>query len=86
MPELDDALCRQIPIEIVDEMFFSTEQGRYRKLELQAIRICTRCPVRIPCLEMALEHEQDERYLHGIFGGYTARQRARFVRDLRRAK
>jgi WhiB family redox-sensing transcriptional regulator len=35
--------------------------------------ICRTCPVRLPCLAYALEHDGD--YPAGIFGGLGARQR-----------
>ena len=42
-----------------------------------AIAVCHRCPVRVECLEYALTH--DERF--GVWGGRSARERARLRRD-----
>lgn len=39
----------------------------------QALSVCGQCPVRQTCLEYAL----DERWLYGIWGGTTSRQRTR---------
>jgi WhiB family redox-sensing transcriptional regulator len=39
-------------------------------------RICTGCPVRIPCLTYAL----NEGHIHGIWGGTTPNERHRMQR------
>jgi WhiB family redox-sensing transcriptional regulator len=46
-----------------------------------ARRICADCPVRIPCLEHALEHRID----HGVWGGCSERERRRILKRRRDA-
>lgn len=54
------------------EAFFPEKGGSTR----EAKRICAVCPVRVECLEHALEHE--ERF--GIWGGLSERERRRVKR------
>lgn len=53
-------------------VFFLEKGGSTRA----AKAICARCPVRVPCLQYALDH--DERF--GIWGGKTERERRRLKR------
>jgi WhiB family redox-sensing transcriptional regulator len=46
-----------------------------------AKRICASCPVREPCLEHAIATREKL----GVWGGYTAKERRRLVRQRRRA-
>lgn len=46
-----------------------------------ARRICETCPVRMECLEYALEYRID----HGVWGGASERKRRRILRDRRLA-
>lgn len=60
------------------EMFFPDRQDGYQAI--QAIQaICAECPVRVECLNYAL----DERERDGIWGGMTGRQRRRLARERR---
>ncbi len=43
--------------------------------------ICELCPVREPCLEYALATREKE----GVWGGFTARERRRLVRQRRKS-
>lgn len=47
----------------------------------EAIAICTSCPVRVACLEHALASREKE----GVWGGTTARERRRIIRQRRRS-
>lgn len=62
------ALCAQTD----PEAFFPEKGGSTR----EAKRICSRCEVRIECLEYALCH--DERF--GIWGGLSERERRKLKR------
>lgn len=44
-----------------------------------AQRVCAACPVRVECLEYALEH----RIEHGVWGGASERERRRILRRRR---
>lgn len=67
----DEALCAQTDPEI-----FFPEKGND---DGRAKRICTRCDAESMCLAYALEN--DERY--GVWGGLSAKDRARIRKDLR---
>jgi WhiB family redox-sensing transcriptional regulator len=45
----------------------------------RARRICAECPVRMECLEYALEYRID----HGVWGGASERERRRILRSRR---
>jgi WhiB family redox-sensing transcriptional regulator len=45
----------------------------------RARRICGECPVRMECLEYALEYRID----HGVWGGASERERRRILRSRR---
>lgn len=64
------ALCAQTD----PALFFPDKGGSAR----EAKRLCATCPVRIQCLESALDN--DER--HGIWGGLSERE----LRKIRRAR
>ncbi len=61
-----DALCREYP-----DVDYFPSPGRS---SAAAKKICARCLVRAECLSYALELGPE---VHGIFGGTTARERAR---------
>jgi WhiB family redox-sensing transcriptional regulator len=65
----DRGLCAEVDAEL----WFPEKGGSSR----QAKMICRACPVRIECLNFALD--RNERF--GIYGGLTERER----RDLKRA-
>ena len=44
-----------------------------------AQRVCEECPVRLPCLEYALDNRVD----HGVWGGTSERERRRILRRRR---
>ena len=69
---MDDALCAQIGSD-----FWFPEKG---EPVTEAKRICEGCPVRVPCLEYALEIGDK----FGIWGGKSERQR-RTIRTERNA-
>ena len=58
-----DALCAQ-----VDGDLFFPEKGGSSK---EAKKVCAECPIRVECLQYALDH--GERY--GIYGGLSERER-----------
>jgi WhiB family redox-sensing transcriptional regulator len=51
------------------------------KSEAEAKAVCERCPVREPCLEYAISSREKE----GVWGGLTARERRRLIRQRRRS-
>jgi WhiB family redox-sensing transcriptional regulator len=60
------AACREIPTKV----FFPA--GNFARMEeKQAKTVCAICPVRLPCLTFALEHDET----FGIWGGLSERER-----------
>lgn len=59
----DEALCKEVELDI----FFPTASQDHTP----AKRICARCPVVDDCLAYALETDQ----VHGVWGGWSPRQR-----------
>jgi WhiB family redox-sensing transcriptional regulator len=47
----------------------------------EAKSVCSRCPVRVACLEHALASRERD----GVWGGATARERRRIIRRRRRS-
>lgn len=68
LPWAADAKC----LNADPDVFFPEKGGSTR----EAKRICAECPVRLECLEYALE--QDERF--GIWGGMSERERRKLKR------
>ncbi len=62
---MDDALCSQ-----VDPELFFPEAG---SSGADARRVCKGCPVRLRCLQDALDRDDQ----HGIWGGMTTAERNR---------
>jgi WhiB family redox-sensing transcriptional regulator len=69
----DQARCRGVDPEI----FHPGEDDD----GVEAKAICTQCPVREACLEYALATREKE----GVWGGLTARERRRVLRQRRRS-
>ena len=67
----DEASCQSIDPEV----FFPEHQGDHASI---AKAICRGCPVRMQCLEFALDARLD----HGVWGGMTENER----RSLRRSR
>lgn len=68
-----DAACRDAD----PDLFFSSDEGDRE----EAMRLCASCPVRLECLEHAL----DSREAYGIWGGTDEQERKRLLRRRRRA-
>ena len=58
----------------------SADPGQARQEAAAAIAICTTCPVRGHCLTLSLQHWDIGQ--HGVWGGLTAADRARFRRRI----
>lgn len=86
MTDYSGAVCRQIPIDLADQMFYSNEMGRYRHDENMALRLCSTCPVERECLIDALNEEINERWIFGVRGGFTAYRRKQMLNQIRNAK
>jgi WhiB family redox-sensing transcriptional regulator len=68
LPWASEAKC----LNADPDVFFPEKGGSTR----EAKRICGECPVRVECLEYALE--EDERF--GIWGGMSERERRKLKR------
>lgn len=71
----NEALCAKVD----PELFFPEPQ----QTALHARRICQQCPVQFDCLQYALD---DNGRLHGVWGGYTVKERELMRRQERRKK
>lgn len=71
----DSALCAEN-----DPDLFFPEKGEPNK---QAKAICSACPVRIQCLDYALEHSATIGRF-GVWGGLSERERLRLARTIQR--
>ncbi|NUU24657.1 MAG: WhiB family transcriptional regulator [Streptomycetaceae bacterium] len=68
------------------ELFQDSESGAQDSADARhcletALRMCARCPVRLPCVEWALETGQPQ----GVWGGCTTAERRAIRRAGRRA-
>ena len=52
----------------------------------RAKTVCDACPVKVACLQFALNFERGRGTRHGIWGGMTEEQRDTLVRHLRRKR
>jgi len=71
-PWTEQALCAQ-----VDQEMFFVEKGGSTK---PAKTVCQLCPVRLECLQYALDHE--ERF--GVWGGLSERERRKLTKPKHR--
>ena len=71
----DQARCRGIDPQV----FHPPEEDDAAADEAKSI--CALCPVREPCLEYAIATREKE----GVWGGLTARERRRLIRQRRRS-
>lgn len=71
----DLARCRGIDPQV----FHPAEEDDAAAAEAKSI--CELCPVREPCLEYAITSREKE----GVWGGLTARERRRLIRQRRRS-
>lgn len=71
---VEDALCAQVD----PELFFPTAIGpSYLPAVRLALAICVECPIKLQCLEHALEVGED----YGIWGGTTPKERHELTRQ-----
>lgn len=71
-PWTENAICAQADPEV-----WFPEQGR---TAAEARRICANCPVAVECLEYALKHNIG----HGVWGGFSERERNTMKREPQR--
>ena len=72
------------PCKGMDEKVFFPDipiGGQSEDLWATARAVCAFCPHRKPCLELAMEAELFETTRHGMFGGFTPRQRQALQRE-----
>lgn len=63
-----DARCHNLPVEL-----FYPEKSEWLAPRL----VCEKCPVREPCLEHALTHDETT----GMWGGFTPGERSRIAHE-----
>lgn len=62
------------------DIYYPIQHGNGERDAIQQAKaICNECPNRIRCLEYAIDNGED----HGIWGGYSVRQRRRIAADRR---
>jgi WhiB family redox-sensing transcriptional regulator len=74
----DKAACKNDDTE----MFFPLPGGILTQANKDAIEICSWCPVKLQCLQFAL----DEKMEHGIWGGLIAEERKTLARRVKRMR
>jgi WhiB family redox-sensing transcriptional regulator len=68
------ALCKGMD----NSLFYGNENGTIAtKIAKQAKAICRVCPVSYECLTFAFENDEQ----HGIWGGFTAKERKAIIRE-----
>lgn len=70
-----DGLCGQVG----GDTWFPEKGGRSGLNE--ARKMCAACPVKVECLEYALEHDVASTDAHGMWGGMSAKQRIALKRQ-----
>lgn len=73
IPDLPGAVCQNVDPEI----FYPDLGGP----TADAKAVCDVCPVKDPCLEWALVHEER----HGVWGGVSARTRVAMIQERKKA-
>lgn len=73
------AACRNMDTEL---FFPRGETGAPLEQTVMAKAVCDGCPVRVPCLDFAMETHQE----YGIFGGLTEQERRSLARRRARAR
>ena len=77
-PWAERALCAQVGGDAWFPEAGTVEEPKRNDVSVfEAKKVCLRCPVRVPCLEYALTH--DERW--GVWGGLSERERRRLKRE-----
>ncbi len=67
------------PCENAPDMFFIDEQDPLQKEKIKTSRkLCEMCPIKMKCLEYALEANET----HGIWGGLTYKERKRLKKGV----
>jgi len=74
----EKALCRGM-----DTNFFFPLLGVNIKQVREIKAICAKCPVKVECLNIAIEQDIDN---HGFFGGTSANERRVIRSNMRRAR
>lgn len=64
------ASCREVTVS-----FFPGSSRDERQQAREAMSTCMRCPVRLACLQWAVEHKE----YYGIWGGTTEAERRRMI-------
>jgi hypothetical protein len=79
---MEDGLCHKFPD--IDAWFPDTTDWKTGVAQ-EAVAVCMQCPVRLKCLQYALDVEQTPMgpipgsHRYGIYGGYSATERARIA-------
>lgn len=59
------------------DLWFPPHEGHTHREVLAAKNVCSSCPARHDCFAYALNRGED----HGIWGGFTSRERRQFERE-----
>lgn len=70
----DDAACRRM-----DNSWWFPSPGRGGEMTYLGAKVCAGCPVRVSCLDFALDSGQE----HGMWGGHTPDELRRIRRKRR---